>query len=356
MTLRQLTFISRMKISSYFFLILAYVGCAHAASFDCGKARKPVEVAICADAQLSSADEKLAAAYRAALAANQNEWKVDIVKNQRRWLVSVSDDYEKQKLKPNQWQTPRDWLLFVIAAQTARLQEAAERERIVQLEQSEVAKEVCYLVLNKENMSLKRDEANNVDQFSIQFPRGFEETIWSRYSDNVYEATLDFLNSGSASIAYRIWLEFPSPGFMFYVWVAPGEETKLAERLGKGVNFDDTQNLLKELTREMRPSVALGTPPVANSAIGSSETKLSSRLVDVDSTIFRDGVSQLKVGVYKGITYIVSESMSNLRGPTFAIFRPQVPGSLFPMCYFRATPSIEVEGNVLVPSGYDLRW
>jgi uncharacterized protein YecT (DUF1311 family) len=329
---------------------------SHAASFDCGKARKLVEVAICADAQLSDADEKLAAAYRAALAANQNEWKAEIVKDQRRWLVSISDEFEKQKLKPNQWQTPRDWLLFAIAAQTDRLQEAAERERIIQLEQSEVAKEVCLLVLNKENMSLKRDEENNVDQFSIQFSRGFEETIWSQHSDNVYEATLDFLNSGSASIAYQIWLEFPSPGFMFYVWVAPGEETKLAERLRKGVNFDDAQSLLKELTREMRPGVAPRTPPVANSAMGSLETKLSSRLVDVDATMFRDGVSRLKVGVYMGITYIVSESKSNLRGPTFAIFRPQVPGSLVPMCYFRATPSIKVRGNVLVPSGYDLRW
>ena len=54
---------------------------SHAASFDCGKARKLVEVAICADAQLSDADEKLAAAYRAALATNQNEWKAEIVKN-----------------------------------------------------------------------------------------------------------------------------------------------------------------------------------------------------------------------------------------------------------------------------------
>ncbi len=329
---------------------------SHAASFDCGKARKLVEVAICADAQLSDADEKLAAAYRAALATNQNEWKAEIVKNQRRWLVSVSDEYEKQKLKPNQWQTPRDWLLFVIAAQTDRLQEAAEREKIIQLEQSEVAKEVCLLVLNKENMSLKRDEESNVDQFSIQFPRGFEETIWSRYSDNVYEAKLDLLNTGSPSFAYQIWLELPSPGFMFYVWVAPGEETKLAERFGKGVNFDAVQNLLKELTREMRPGVAPGTPTIANSAMRSPETKLSSRLVDVDSTMFRDGVSHLKVGVYRGVTYIVSESMSNLRGPTFAVFRPQAPGFLVPLCYFRATPGIKSGGSVLVPSGYDLRW
>lgn len=100
---------------------------SHAASFDCGKARKLVEVAICADAQLSDADEKLAAAYRAALAANQNEWKADIVKNQRRWLVSVSDDYEKQKLKPNQWQTPREYLNKSTAFTPEALIEAKER-------------------------------------------------------------------------------------------------------------------------------------------------------------------------------------------------------------------------------------
>jgi uncharacterized protein len=42
---------------------------AQAASFDCGKARAPLEKAICADPRLSRADEALARAYKAAQSA-----------------------------------------------------------------------------------------------------------------------------------------------------------------------------------------------------------------------------------------------------------------------------------------------
>lgn len=45
---------------------------SHAASFDCSKARSPVEITICADAELSRMDDELASIYRRAKAASGN--------------------------------------------------------------------------------------------------------------------------------------------------------------------------------------------------------------------------------------------------------------------------------------------
>lgn len=60
---------------------------AAAASFDCAKASTEVDKAICADASLSSLDDKLALAYRDAMAATGG-----LIKNsQREWAKSRAD-------------------------------------------------------------------------------------------------------------------------------------------------------------------------------------------------------------------------------------------------------------------------
>lgn len=60
--------------------------CAHAASFDCAKARSPMEKLICADSRLSSLDEQLNAAYREAIA--RTDAKSLLATWQRGWLKS----------------------------------------------------------------------------------------------------------------------------------------------------------------------------------------------------------------------------------------------------------------------------
>lgn len=62
---------------------------AGAASFDCAKARSPIEKAICATPELSRADEELAAAYRAALASFPVPGFVR--ETQRAWLRIVPE-------------------------------------------------------------------------------------------------------------------------------------------------------------------------------------------------------------------------------------------------------------------------
>ena len=60
-----------------------------AASFDCAKARKPVEKTICADPALSRLDEELAAAYR--LALDKSASRGAVKEWQRYWLAWSRD-------------------------------------------------------------------------------------------------------------------------------------------------------------------------------------------------------------------------------------------------------------------------
>jgi len=71
-------------------LSLSFLLCtlAHAASFDCTKAKTPQEKAICGTPQLSAADDQMAAAYKAWLAAAPPDWAAGIRDNQRAWLRS----------------------------------------------------------------------------------------------------------------------------------------------------------------------------------------------------------------------------------------------------------------------------
>jgi uncharacterized protein len=58
----------------------------HAASFDCAKARTPQEKAICGSAELSKADDGMAAAYRRAFDATPAEMRDAVRGDQREWL------------------------------------------------------------------------------------------------------------------------------------------------------------------------------------------------------------------------------------------------------------------------------
>jgi len=57
-----------------------------AASFDCGKARTPFAKAICGEAELSKADDDVAAAFRAALDGLSEPAKAEVTKAQDAWV------------------------------------------------------------------------------------------------------------------------------------------------------------------------------------------------------------------------------------------------------------------------------
>ncbi len=68
---------------------LAWFACAHAASFDCAKARSGVEKAVCADPQLSEYDERIAAAYQRALGEWDGAIRGYVRADQRHWLAEI---------------------------------------------------------------------------------------------------------------------------------------------------------------------------------------------------------------------------------------------------------------------------
>ena len=70
-------------------LSLAGTASAHAASFDCAKARTGVEKAVCADPQLSEYDERIAAAYKRALDEWDGKIKAYVRNEQRHWLAEI---------------------------------------------------------------------------------------------------------------------------------------------------------------------------------------------------------------------------------------------------------------------------
>ena len=70
-------------------LSLGGIATAHAASFDCAKARTGVEKAICADPKLSEYDERIAAAYKRELGEWNGAIRAYVRNDQRHWLAEI---------------------------------------------------------------------------------------------------------------------------------------------------------------------------------------------------------------------------------------------------------------------------
>ena len=70
-------------------LSLGGIATAHAASFDCARARTGVEKAICADPKLSEYDERIAAAYKRALGEWDGAIRGYVRNDQRHWLAEI---------------------------------------------------------------------------------------------------------------------------------------------------------------------------------------------------------------------------------------------------------------------------
>jgi uncharacterized protein YecT (DUF1311 family) len=69
---------------------LGVCGVARAASFDCKVAKTDIERAICSDKDLSAADDRMAAAYKATMAMAPAEVQTEIREDQRTWVRSLT--------------------------------------------------------------------------------------------------------------------------------------------------------------------------------------------------------------------------------------------------------------------------
>jgi len=64
-------------------------GSVHAASFDCKKAKAPIEIAICGDKDISALDEQLASKYKALLKTLDEAGKTVVKEGQKYWLKNI---------------------------------------------------------------------------------------------------------------------------------------------------------------------------------------------------------------------------------------------------------------------------
>ena len=87
-----------MKIHSLIlrtFLLLAFTGTAHTASFDCSKASSELEKLICSDDEFSKLDEALNKAYLEAL--KRIDTKKRTIETQRLWLKSFGAETDSAR-------------------------------------------------------------------------------------------------------------------------------------------------------------------------------------------------------------------------------------------------------------------
>jgi len=89
-----------MRKSWCILLLLLASGAAHAASFDCSKAKRSQEKVICGSPDLSAADEQVAAVYKALLAATTTEIKSAARDNQRIWNLKMAADCKSSEAEP----------------------------------------------------------------------------------------------------------------------------------------------------------------------------------------------------------------------------------------------------------------
>jgi len=101
-------------------------GAALGASFDCTKAKTPQEKAICASPELSAADDQMAAAYRAVLAAAPPEWISELCDDQRLWIRKMGEGCPSKGLESSAELTV--CLLVDEASRTKELQHMILRE------------------------------------------------------------------------------------------------------------------------------------------------------------------------------------------------------------------------------------
>jgi uncharacterized protein len=86
---KRMSFRQRKSIALLAIPALAWFAIAHAAGFDCAKARTGVEKAVCADPQLSEYDERIAAAYQRALGEWDGAIRGYVREDQRHWLAEI---------------------------------------------------------------------------------------------------------------------------------------------------------------------------------------------------------------------------------------------------------------------------
>jgi len=89
MTIKDLKEAGAICLIAWFCVFHGAAGTVHAASFDCKKAKAPIEKAICTDKDISALDEQLASKYKALLKTLDEAGKTVVKMEQKYWLKNT---------------------------------------------------------------------------------------------------------------------------------------------------------------------------------------------------------------------------------------------------------------------------
>jgi uncharacterized protein YecT (DUF1311 family) len=175
------------------FLFILACAAAHAASFDCAKAATPQEKAICANPQLSAADDRMAAAYRKALASAPKGLHDEIRDGQRAWIRRVTLD-----CLPDNPYNPLDKCLGnAYAARTEELGHPVTREGGIQFAWHHVS----FTVPDTGELGDddRRRGVSPVTLFDARWPQALAETPeWQAWNAAMEDAARDMASQGNA--------------------------------------------------------------------------------------------------------------------------------------------------------------
>lgn len=323
-----------------FIVLFTVASGASAASFDCSRARTKVEKLICADVELSRADEEMAAAYDKARRSLAPGDARDLMLTQRSWLSSrdkacrSEDPDEKKSCKITYSLRQRD------------LDAWPELGHAVMFDSSEASKRVCGLLLARSNIRVNPESSDYYEPVVAFVPDGFSEIDWEKLNVDQFAAVqigrsrFDFLNQGAPVDVYAIRAEFRTFQYYWFVVAAPNEADAIHKRVLELLHshpITDVENsFVADLTR---PRIA-GARAVANPAVEPSARTPTFRslLLDASNTELYGGwYTRSKVLVFDGVTYLVAASGGPDR-PTVAVFRPNSDGDLTLLCSHRTLP------------------
>lgn len=297
------------------------------ASFDCNKAQSNYENLVCKFRDLAFLDVQLSKSYLQALAYTPEKYeKKNLVTEQRKWLAMISSLLQKQVAHNTAEEELRKLLHNSLEERINVLRNTkSDLGKTIILDNSTESKSVCTKILNEKNIVWEGRNDVEQDRFNLSPPPDFSAPDWEVTGIARY-AKFDFLNSGEPSDIYLIDMEGTHIEFTNII-AATSQEDELIE--DQVEDFEKFGKLASELTQ---------ATPRAGEHIA---PKYKSRLYNPSATPIFDGwYTRSQIFLFNKTTYIITKSVNNLGGPTFAVFKPNASG-LNVICYYRAFPSIK---------------
>jgi uncharacterized protein len=309
-----------------------------APSFDCAKAQTSAEHLICADDGLAALDAEMAEAFAQSLARAKDPARRQArLSAQRQWLAGLSTICGLPKLGEVETARRTTATKCVGDAYQKRVAELQRQPGIFYAVDDQRGRAVCNAVFS----TVSWEGAAEVgDTFRASVPKAFSPVEWKDFGGVTSVASFDLLNSGSPSTVYRVDRETVHFNYTWYILPAPGEEELIKQQL-RGLDGDNLDQALAAFANKLTQAVITqrGALLTADQR-GGGASPLESALWDTSTTdAYGNWYTRSEVFVADGVTYFLTTSVNNLRGPTVALFKAAPAGHFDLVCSDVEAPS-----------------